>query len=236
MAHRPASAFLGTRLLIVTAHPDDESYCAAGTIYLNTRAGGETLLVCATLGELGSSHLKRKTTKAKLKSRRRRELARAARFLGVRRVVHAGIPDGALRRRAGTLFRAAMAAARAFKPDCILTFGADGLTGHHDHIAAGKVGARVARRLRVPLYAFTLPPALTRRGLSWLKSRRVASHYSNSLRYRKPDVRIPISTQVKRRALGFHRSQMDGPAVFSGYPAFAVQELLRAEYFVKFRP
>jgi len=55
----PEAVFLGSKILVFTAHPDDESYLAAGTIYENTRRGGKTFLVCATGGELGSAHLKK---------------------------------------------------------------------------------------------------------------------------------------------------------------------------------
>ena len=44
---------LGRKIVWLFAHPDDECYLAAGTIYENYRNGGENYLICATAGEQG---------------------------------------------------------------------------------------------------------------------------------------------------------------------------------------
>ena len=41
------------RLLVVTAHPDDEVLHFGGLIHLTAQAGGQVTLVCATRGEVG---------------------------------------------------------------------------------------------------------------------------------------------------------------------------------------
>jgi len=55
---------LGKRLLVVTAHPDDESFLASGTMLANANAGGNNFVFCATLGERGKSHLEQAVTEA----------------------------------------------------------------------------------------------------------------------------------------------------------------------------
>ncbi len=47
--------FLGKKIFMITAHPEDESYVAAGTLHKNIEAGGGNALVCATPGPSGTS-------------------------------------------------------------------------------------------------------------------------------------------------------------------------------------
>lgn len=230
-----APYFLGQRLLVVTAHPDDESYAAGAVLASNKKYGGTTMVICATLGEKGSSHLKRPLSAVTLKALRKRELRRAAAVLGITSVVTLTVPDGKVKAFQSPLFRRYLVLARRFQPEAILGFDETGITGHWDHIAIGRVGVRVARELHVPYYAFCLPPRLFPQAARWLKARRRAPHYSNTPRFKKPDVRIPIDPAVKKRAIRAHASQLDSPRVYSGYPAWAVKELLRAEYFRKLR-
>ena len=70
--------FLGKKILVITAHPDDESFFAAGTIYKNQRLGGKTFLICGTAGEKGSGHLKKKLTEKQLAAMRKKELANSS--------------------------------------------------------------------------------------------------------------------------------------------------------------
>jgi len=43
--------FLGKTLLFVVAHPDDESFTSAGTMWQNRLAGGKNYIICATYGK-----------------------------------------------------------------------------------------------------------------------------------------------------------------------------------------
>ena len=96
-------SFLGKRILVFTAHPDDEGI-AAGTMYENHRLGGETFLICATYGEKGKSHLKKSVTDAALKKIRKDELLRAAKILKIDEVVFLGMPDASVRENERKLF------------------------------------------------------------------------------------------------------------------------------------
>ena len=124
------NAFLGKTLLVFTAHPDDETFGMAGTIYKNQRLGGKTFIICATLGEKGSSHLSKPLSEHALKKMRKKELERAARFLKVSDVHLLNLPDGKLETFGPRLFREGLRIAKMMQPDAILSFGKYGMSGH----------------------------------------------------------------------------------------------------------
>ena len=84
---------LGEKILFVTAHPDDESYQAAGTMLKNHQAGGASYVACATFGEKGRSHIKRKVTLGQLKILRKKELLLVSKFLKVSGLLMPGLPE-----------------------------------------------------------------------------------------------------------------------------------------------
>lgn len=224
--------FLGKKLLIIVAHPDDESYTAAGTIYKNHLAGGYSVLICATLGEKGKSHLPKAVSDAKLKAIRRRELAAACRFLHIEKLFTLGLPDGRVGDHQNKLGARCIKIATRTRPDAVLSFGRDGITGHLDHVAAGRAARAVARKLALPFFSFSLPPRAQKDAMTWLSGKRKNGRYLQKVTYSKPNLTIKINGKVKKRALAFHRSQMDGSDSFTGFPAYAVREWLAAEYFV----
>jgi LmbE family N-acetylglucosaminyl deacetylase len=83
MDNGPGSA---RRLLGVFAHPDDEVFCAAGTMAQAAEAGAEVMIVSATRGEQGQIRDPAAATRRTLGAVRERELRAAAAELGVRRV------------------------------------------------------------------------------------------------------------------------------------------------------
>lgn len=224
---------LGKKILLLTAHPDDESFCAAGTIYENYKAGGKTLLICATLGEKGTTHLKGDFTPSQVKRMRKQELTAAAKFLRISKLFLLGLTDTRLKNCQPILLAKCLKLAKQSHPEAIVSFGEDGITGHLDHITVGRVAKGIATRLQVPFFAFILPPKLLNISQKWLKLKRRNGRYTESpLSFRKPDVKVTINSKIKQRVLRFHKSQMNPPNVFTGYPGYVVRELLRAEYFV----
>ncbi len=225
------NVLLGKKILVLTAHPDDEAYASAGTLHLNRKMGGTNYLICATLGERGSSHLKRRITSAELKKIRKQELIRAAKFLGVSKLLILNFPDGKVDKHKKILLGKVADVAFKYRPDFIMSFGPDGISGHRDHIAVGEIARQVARGLKTKLAVFTLPPKFKRQAEKWLLARRRAPHYKKGIAFANPDLRVKIDPEIKKRALRFHASQMDDENVFSGFPKYAVRELLRYEYF-----
>jgi LmbE family N-acetylglucosaminyl deacetylase len=125
-------AELGT-VLGVWAHPDDEAYLSAGLMALARGNGQRVVCVTATRGELGTAD-PAAWPPERLAAERTRELARSLavldvhehHWLGYRDGGCAGVdPDEAVARLAGIVARV--------RPDTVLTFGPDGLTGHADH-------------------------------------------------------------------------------------------------------
>lgn len=227
---------LGQRILVITAHPDDEAFLCAGTAWQNHQTGGQTALVCATLGEKGSSHMPRPVTAKQLKAIRRRELLNGARLAKISPVVCLGLPDGGLPQRKNLFYRRGLAAARRFRPDLLLSFGPDGLTGHVCHIACWQVSRRLARALKIPLYLFTVPPPVRYRVAKWLMARRVNSHYRPTIpAYRRATFRVPTPPGFKRRVLRHYRSQLLGHDPYRGFPKYAAKLFTSAEYFARDR-
>jgi LmbE family N-acetylglucosaminyl deacetylase len=226
---------LGKRLLIVTAHPDDESYLASGTMLKNAAVGGKNFVFCATLGERGKAHLKRKATPAELKRIRGRELERVSAFLGVARLALGNIPDAEVSKPGNRrMLREKLARfAHTVKPDMILGFGKDGISGHLDHIAAGAEAEAVAKKLCIPYLAFCMPPELAgAHGIRGLARRRAHGVYAKHHRpLEAPDVIIAIDGARKLRALRMHRSQLERDDPFHNIQKRAARAWLRAEYF-----
>jgi LmbE family N-acetylglucosaminyl deacetylase len=135
------------RLLGVFAHPDDEVFCAGGTMARAAEAGAEVMIVSATRGERGQIRDPAAATRRTLGAVRERELSAAAAELGVRRVQVLDYADGTLPRHRSSLGAAIADIARRFDPDTVVTFGADGGYGHPDHVAISELTTRAFRAL-----------------------------------------------------------------------------------------
>lgn len=225
-------SFIGKKILVFTAHPDDESYLAAGSIYKNYKAGGTTILVCASSGEKGMSHLTEQVSRAQLKKMRTAELQKAKKVLHISSLHLLGLPDGQLQKSKKKMLAKTLHYVKKYKPEVIVSFGRDGITGHLDHIAVGNVARTIADLVHVPLAAFTLPSKVKSQAITFLRTRRHSKHYTDTVQYAEPTLSIMINTSIKEKALACHATQMDNNKVFTGFPAFTVKELLRAEHFI----
>jgi LmbE family N-acetylglucosaminyl deacetylase len=124
---------LGT-ILSVWAHPDDETYLAAGVMASATDRGQRVVCVSATAGERGTGDPEG-WPPARLARVRRWEAAAAMAVLGVTEHHILGLPDGALNQHDEHGLRTVGRLLDDIEPDTILTFGPDGMTYHPDHIA-----------------------------------------------------------------------------------------------------
>jgi LmbE family N-acetylglucosaminyl deacetylase len=127
----------------IFAHPDDETFGAGGTLAKLAKTN-DVYILCATKGEIGQNFLK----KGKLDDLRARELQNAAKILGVKKVYFLGFTDGTL---SNSLYHklAAKITARLKKlrPDTIITFEPQGVSGHIDHITVSMVSSFVFWKL-----------------------------------------------------------------------------------------
>ncbi|MCO1660361.1 PIG-L deacetylase family protein [Pseudonocardia humida] len=125
---------LGT-VLGVWAHPDDEAYLSGGLMALARDAGSRVVCVTATRGELGTADPWTWPPPV-LAARRTTELARCLQVLGVTEHRWLRYSDGGCAGvdPAEPVGRLAELIDRV-RPDTVLTFGPDGVTGHPDHRA-----------------------------------------------------------------------------------------------------
>ncbi len=133
---RASTDRLGT-ILSIWAHPDDETYLAAGVMSAAADRGQRVVCVSATAGEHGTSD-PAAWPPARMGQRRRWEAAAAMAVLGVTDHRVLGLPDGALaeHHREGPALAGRLL--DEIRPDTILTFGPDGMTFHPDHIAVSR--------------------------------------------------------------------------------------------------
>lgn len=136
---------LGT-VLGVWAHPDDETYLSGGVLAATGRNGQRVACVTATAGERGTADPARWPPQ-RLASLRRGELARALELLGVEEHRWLGYADGGCASIPHeTAVARLVAILEEVRPDTILTFGSDGVTGHPDHLAVGRWARDAAAR------------------------------------------------------------------------------------------
>jgi LmbE family N-acetylglucosaminyl deacetylase len=128
---------LGT-ILVVGAHPDDETFIAGGVLAAAVANGQRIVCVTATRGEQGVQDESRWPA-ARLADIRTAESAAAFKALGLSEHIWLEYNDGACdqadEQKAIKQLQAIIADVH---PDSIFTFGPDGLTGHQDHCAVSR--------------------------------------------------------------------------------------------------
>lgn len=158
------------KLLMVFAHPDDETFSSSGTVSLLTRRGWTAKLICATRGEKGMLGDPPLVTPKKLGKVRELELRQAAKIVGISKIYFLGFIDGTLRRvDQKKLLEKISPIMIKEKPDVVLTFDKNGISNHPDHIAISKVTtsafysymAKAKKKIR--LYHVCLPKSILKK-------------------------------------------------------------------------
>ncbi|MDO8451293.1 MAG: PIG-L family deacetylase, partial [bacterium] len=122
-------------MLLVFAHPDDESLATGGTIAKYVRAGWKAHLVSATLGEAGSTGPYGEITPERLSDIRRKELEEAQKLLGISSLTFLGYRDGELKdQNPGELEDKIYKKMVEYAPAIVITFDPTGITNHPDHV------------------------------------------------------------------------------------------------------
>jgi LmbE family N-acetylglucosaminyl deacetylase len=200
---------LGT-VLGIWAHPDDEAYLSAGLMALARDAGNRVAVATATDGELGGAE--------DVGRMRREELAAGLRAVGVTEHHGLGFRDGGcadVDPRVGA--RVVGAVIEQVRPDTLVTFGPDGLTGHPDHrcVAAWAERAWRAGGCRPRLLQATLTEGFHRRWGPLCE--RTGIWMPGAVPPAVPDdsvaLRVPVRGRTARRklaALRAHDSQTAG--------------------------
>ncbi|MBF4994610.1 bifunctional PIG-L family deacetylase/class I SAM-dependent methyltransferase [Arthrobacter gandavensis] len=163
------------RLLVLAAHPDDETLGAGGLIAALAAAGTSVDVIVATAGE-GSHPDSGTHTPGQLAEIREQELRAAVTALAPgARVRLLGLPDGGLAGCREALAQALRETADAGTGTLWITAPWRG-DGHTDHDSAGEAAAEFARSARIPLLEYPIwlwhwgtpediPPALHVYGL-----------------------------------------------------------------------
>ncbi len=124
------SEFKPKRMLVILAHPDDESFAVGGTLAKYAHQDVQVILLCATRGEAGIPGV----NPEEAGELRERELRKAAQHLGIE-VYFLGYLDGELAQtKPEALLETIACWVDLLQPQVILTFGPDGVSGHPDHV------------------------------------------------------------------------------------------------------
>jgi len=224
-------------LLLVHAHPDDESIWTGGVTLRAHAEGHRVVLVTATRGEEGIRDGDAEERPADVRSR---ELRRACRVLGVDRHAFLGYRDSGMRGPEGAprpafaaapLVEAAQRLAAVIeeeRPEVVVTYGRDGTYGHPDHCRAHHVTLTAIDLLRPAgwwprkLYLHAVPRSTLRRVGELVRRAGGATREMRSF-LRIPgtpdeelttvvDVRDPLDGKL--RAFAEHRSQYERDRFF----------------------
>ena len=220
---------LGKRILFVTAHPDDESFLAAGTIAANDARGGRNILFCATHGERGLAYVEEGFDKSRIKEVRKAELVAVSEHLGIHHLELAHFADGFVEQQVERLVRELGGFVVGLDIDLIVSFGADGFTGHRDHIAVGVVARKVASDLNLPFVEFARPKDFDI--MEYLAPKRINGNYRLDAPANEANICVVANAAVKLEALRLHESQFRGLDPYRVFPREIAEDLLSNEYF-----
>jgi N-acetyl-1-D-myo-inositol-2-amino-2-deoxy-alpha-D-glucopyranoside deacetylase len=139
----------GRTILVVLAHPDDETFGMGGTLAYYGHLGAEVHLVCATRGEVGEVSDEKMNGFNSIAELRENELCCAADVLKIRKVhfldyrdsgmngsVENEHPDAFINAPIEMVAKELVDLMRRIKPDIVLTFDPIGGYMHPDHIMA----------------------------------------------------------------------------------------------------
>ncbi|HLE91245.1 MAG TPA: PIG-L deacetylase family protein [Anaerolineales bacterium] len=128
------------KLLVVFAHPDDESMGMGGTLAKYSAEGVETYCVCASRGERGwFGPAEENPGLERVGQLRTRELENAAKELGIKGLSFLDYLDGDVdQAHHAEAVGKIVTHIRRVQPQVLVTFPPDGNYGHPDHVAVGQ--------------------------------------------------------------------------------------------------
>lgn len=170
-------------------------------------AGGvEVHVLCLTRGEASTLRAHPADDLARIRTD---ELAAAAEVLGVAGTTLLDHPDGGLAELpASRLVDDVAAVAAVARPDLLLTFGPDGVTGHDDHRRATQAAVRYADGAGLPVLAWVVPADVAGR-----LNAELGAGFTGWSRDRI-DLAVTVDRRAQERAIACHRSQeRDNPVL-----------------------
>lgn len=212
-------------LMVILAHPDDESFPMGGTLAAYAAQGASITLVTATSGQRGIPGLAAQQAAAV----RDAELHAAAAALGIAEVRLLGYIDGELEQAVQDEVRRRLRALMiTHRPDAVITFGPDGISGHPDHLAIHRLATEAFDAAALPdaRLFYIAPSEATRQGCGVTPSADLAGGTVAA-------INVGSHREAKVRAMQCHASQRPP---FSGPPAEEAGKLACHEYFTLARP
>ncbi len=211
-------------VLVVLAHPDDESFPMGGTLAKVAAQGARVTLVCATRGEAGIPDLSADET-AQIRTE---ELQAAAAALGLAGVRFLGYLDGRLAvADPDEAVTQLVDILHAEQPQAVITFGPDGISGHPDHLAIHRFTTAAFDRAGLPARLYYLAPSeATLQGCGVVPDRELAGG---------PVAAIDIADHLVAKVRAMQCPASQNPP-FSGPPEVEAERLACHEYFTLARP
>jgi N-acetyl-1-D-myo-inositol-2-amino-2-deoxy-alpha-D-glucopyranoside deacetylase len=254
-------------LLAVFAHPDDETFSAAGVMAAAVERGVPVTVISATRGEAGESSIAGLNDPERLGVVRERELREAMRQIGVSDVRLLGYRDSGMagspsaedphafvRAPVETVAASLASDIRTLRPHVILTFGAEGLYGHPDHLHMHQIALRAIEIAADPSHKGRdasepwQTPALYFAAFPREDMLAVFDRPNSPLRSLSAEDRANVGTprsqithkisitpwaESKRAAIASHRTQTAEGGPLAGVPAEVREWQLAYEYFVR---
>ena len=236
------------RLLVVVAHPDDETFGCGSILRRAADEGMVTAVLCATRGEAGESAID--VAPGELASVREAETRAAGEVLGVSQIEFLDFQDSGMSGPAG---QATLVAApinevaqqirervAAFRPDVVVTLDAG--DGHRDHAhirdatlaAVDSADWKVAR-----VYLQCLPQSLMRRWVDYMAANDPSWEHLTGEMPGTPDESITAALDTsgcyeeRLRAIALHASQR---SPFEGLPEDLRRAFLTRDSLIQARP
>lgn len=218
---------MANEMLLIFAHPDDESFALGGTIAKYAEQGANITLVAATKGEAGKAA--GICMPEELGLVREQELRRAAKVLGIAEVIFLGYRDKEVAIASPLeIVEKLVRIIRKIRPQVVITFGADGSSGHRDHRAIHHFTKAAIRLAKEPVeQEWGTPYVLPR--LCYVRS---GWRLSEDVR-QETDYIIPIEqcAEKKKKAIAEHRTQLFSQQKFEAMDERLKQDYYSREYF-----
>ncbi len=200
------------RLLLIYAHPDDESFAVAGVSRMYADQGVEIALVTATRGDAGRAGEPPLCRREDLPAVRERELRDAARILGIRHVTVLDYLDKHLAEApAEKIRRELVTEIRRHRPHVVMTFDPNGANQHPDHIAISRFAVDAIAAADDPRWYSDVGPAHRVPRVLWVPPVMPWDMLGVAHLVNEPGIDFLIDTSkyrdVKAAALHAHRTQ-----------------------------
>lgn len=232
---------MNRKILIVFAHPDDESIGVGGTIAKYASQGVDIHLVTATNGE-ASRFRSTQEPAHDIGQIRKQELAKASKILGIKKIYYLNYPDGLLNTISFHELKTKIKGILTdVKPQIVITFDSHGISGHRDHKIISKVTTEASFELYNKdknsglndclhkLYYLTIPKKWLNT-LPWILNFRMRRKYKGTPdRAITTEIDIKEFAHIKKEACLCHASQFSN---FKRINIYMGDKLFLKEYFI----